>query len=90
MISTSCEPQECEKALWEGRHLVEWVCQQYMIDLLVHGRKFHIRANVLAVGALEVFLHTESIIVTTAALPYKRDDLKNYHIHLSNAIFART
>ena len=62
--------KECEKALWEGRHLVEWVCQQY-IDrpLLVHGRKFHIRANVLAVGALEVFLHTESIIVTTAALP---------------------
>ena len=63
--------KECEKALWEGRHLVEWVCQQY-IDrpLLVHGRKFHIRANVLAVGALEVFLHTESIIVNTAALPY--------------------
>ena len=83
--------KECEKALWDGRNLVEWVCQQY-IDrpLLVHGRKFHIRANVLAAGALEVFLHTKSIIVTTAALPYKREDLSNPHIHLSNAIFART
>eukprot|EP00939_MAST-03C_sp_MAST-3C-sp1_P004895 g4895.t1 len=70
---------------------MEWVCQEYISrPLLVRGRKFHIRANVLTVGSLDVFLHESSVIVTTAALPYKREDLKNQHIHLSNAIFART
>ena len=38
--------------------------------LLVQGRKFHIRVNVLAVGALQVFVHRASALVSTAALPF--------------------
>lgn len=85
------DAETASEVLWKGRELVEWVCQEYIArPMLAHGRKFHLRANVLAVGALEVFLHEPSIIVTTAALPYKTNDLSNPHVHLSNAIFART
>ena len=58
MITTA---DEAETVLRRGAELVEWVCQRYVHNpLLVHGRKFHLRVNVLAVGALQVRLFAKA------------------------------
>ena len=61
-----------------------WLVQQY-IDrpLLIRGFKFHIRAVVLAVGRLKVFLHRHAIALM-ASKHYSCEDLGDLAVHASN------
>jgi hypothetical protein len=61
-----------------------WLVQSYIHrPLLVKGRKFHIRATVLAVGRLKVYLHRHAIALL-ASRQYSLDDLDDLRVHASN------
>lgn len=62
----------------------EWVIQRY-IDrpLLVNQRKFHVRAYVLAVGNIQVYLYRD-MLALFAMKDYTVDNLSDNLIHLTN------
>ena len=61
-----------------------WLVQRYIHrPLLVNGCKFHIRATVLAVGRLKVYLHRHAIALL-ASRPYSLEDLDDLRVHASN------
>lgn len=78
-----------------GLHDVrEWVIQRYIQQpLLLESRKFHIRAYVVAVGRLQVYLYEPMLVLyaahrypspfTTASSPFTWD-LDNLSAHLTN------
>ena len=61
-----------------------WVVQEY-IDrpLLLRGRKFHIRVNVLAVGSLALYVH-EEMVFHIATEAYDTSDLSRQWQHITN------
>ena len=62
----------------------EWVIQRYIAaPLLVGGRKFHLRAYLLCVGALEVFVYRD-VLTLSALAPYNAADLGDLRSHLTN------
>jgi tubulin--tyrosine ligase len=62
----------------------EWVLQKYIPNpLTVEGYKFHIRTYVLCVGALQVYVH-EDMLLLLAAHKYDINDLEDDYIHLTN------
>lgn len=66
--------------------LREWVVQRYIAKpLLVGGRKFHLRAYVLCVGKLRVYVYSE-MLALFAGKPYDTSlsDLSNLASHLTN------
>ncbi|KAJ1967353.1 tubulin--tyrosine ligase [Dispira parvispora] len=69
----------------QGCQIREWVIQRYIDQpLLLNGhRKFHIRAYVLAVGGVEVFLW-EDMLSLFAGYPYHNQDLNDTSAHLTN------
>lgn len=73
-----------DEDLGDVRHLREWVIQRY-IDrpLLVSGRKFHLRAYVVAYGACDVFLYRD-LLALCAGRQYKRGDYTDPYVHLTN------
>lgn len=61
-----------------------WLIQKYIErPLLINQRKFHLRATVLAVGRLKVYLHTQ-MIALTASKPYTTSNLEDLASHASN------
>ncbi|CAO3599285.1 unnamed protein product [Absidia cylindrospora] len=62
----------------------EWVIQRY-IDrpLLVNNRKFHVRAYVLAVSNIQVYLYRD-MLALFAIKDYTLDNLSDTLIHLTN------
>ncbi|KAF0403928.1 tubulin-tyrosine ligase [Gigaspora margarita] len=65
-------------------HLREWVIQRYISDpLLINGRKFHIRAYVLAVSKIRVYLYKD-MLALFALHTYKPDDINDIFAHLTN------
>uniref|UniRef100_A0A7S1ENG5 Tubulin--tyrosine ligase-like protein 9 n=1 Tax=Hemiselmis andersenii TaxID=464988 RepID=A0A7S1ENG5_HEMAN len=61
-----------------------WMIQKYIErPLLVDQRKFHLRATVLAVGRLKVYLHTQ-MVALTASRPYSTTNLEDLAAHASN------
>jgi len=61
-----------------------WVLQRYIErPLLARGRKFHLRATVLATGRLQVFLHRH-VVALLASRPYTLDCLDDMQVHTSN------
>jgi tubulin--tyrosine ligase len=74
---------ECDEG--DLQFMREWVVQKY-IDrplLLNGGRKFHIRAYVVAVGALKVYLYG-GMLALFAKEPYDRRDMTNKFAHITN------
>eukprot|EP01111_Echinosteliopsis_oligospora_P014310 TRINITY_DN5365_c0_g1_i1.p1 TRINITY_DN5365_c0_g1~~TRINITY_DN5365_c0_g1_i1.p1 ORF type:complete len:440 (+),score=116.27 TRINITY_DN5365_c0_g1_i1:50-1369(+) len=74
----------------QWKDVCEWVLQQY-IDrpLLVYGgKKFHMRVHVVAVGALQVFVHQDVICLITG-VPYDREDITNRYAHITNSCVQR-
>ncbi|ORX47399.1 tubulin-tyrosine ligase [Hesseltinella vesiculosa] len=65
-------------------HIREWVIQRY-IDrpLLIHQRKFHVRAYVLAVGNIQVYLYHD-MLALFAMKNYTLEDLSDQLQHLTN------
>ncbi|KAG5192948.1 tubulin-tyrosine ligase family-domain-containing protein [Tribonema minus] len=62
----------------------EWVLQEYIErPLLVHGRKFHLRAYVLAVGCLSVYLF-DRVLLLSAHAPYAAGDFSDPLAHITN------
>jgi hypothetical protein len=73
-----------KKHLKEYPDIKEWVFQQYIErPLLVEGRKFHIRAYVLLVGDLEVYLF-EEMLALFAMEDYNVEDVENVFSHITN------
>ncbi|CAG8787651.1 597_t:CDS:2, partial [Dentiscutata erythropus] len=65
-------------------HLREWVIQRYISDpLLINGRKFHIRAYVLAVSRIKVYLYKD-MLALFALNNYRPDDINDTFAHLTN------
>lgn len=63
--------------------LREWVVQRYIADpLLVNNRKFHIRAYVLCIGRMKVYVWSE-MLALFAGKPYSHD-LSDLRAHLTN------
>ncbi|KAJ1654587.1 putative tubulin--tyrosine ligase pby1 [Dispira simplex] len=69
----------------QGCQIREWVIQRYIDQpLLLNGRrKFHIRAYVLVVGGVEVFLW-EDMLSLFAGYLYHNQDLNDTSVHLTN------
>ncbi|KAI8136703.1 tubulin-tyrosine ligase family-domain-containing protein [Fennellomyces sp. T-0311] len=62
----------------------EWVIQRYIRNpLLVNNRKFHIRAYVLSVSNIEVYLYRD-MLALFALRPYDLDNLADSLAHISN------
>ncbi|KAI8385037.1 tubulin-tyrosine ligase family-domain-containing protein [Radiomyces spectabilis] len=62
----------------------EWVIQRYIHNpLLVHGRKFHVRAYVLAVSNIKVYLYHD-MLALFAMKKYNLDELSDTLVHLTN------
>ncbi|CAG8526534.1 14889_t:CDS:2 [Racocetra fulgida] len=65
-------------------HLREWVIQRYISNpLLINDRKFHIRAYVLAVSKIKVYLYKD-MLALFALHPYRSDDINDTLAHLTN------
>ncbi|CAK4233125.1 unnamed protein product [Aphanomyces euteiches] len=58
------------------------VLQKYVQPMLIDGKKFHIRALVLAVGHLDVYVY-ENVRVLLASAPFSTESL-NPFIHITN------
>ncbi|CEM16485.1 unnamed protein product [Vitrella brassicaformis CCMP3155] len=69
----------------------EWVLQRYLDHplLIQHGRKFHLRAYVVAVGSLHVWVLDE-LLAHVAARPYPMHDLTQLGLlgHITNLAYG--
>lgn len=75
----------------ENEDIREWVVQKYIErPLLVDGRKFHLRAYVLAVGALKVYFFSD-VLALFSLHQYPSvgadKDITNYGAHLTNTCY---
>lgn len=62
----------------------EWVLQAYVArPLLFQGKKFHLRAYVLAVGDLRVYMWRR-VLLLSSTVPYDAEDLDNQLAHITN------
>lgn len=83
---------EIYNALYEVVHsifclLMVRVLQKYIANpLLLNGRKFHIRAYVLAVSALKVFLCRDCLALCSGTL-YRSDETSNLLAHITNTAY---
>ena len=68
-----------------------WLLQEYIADLmLLDGRKNHLRAHVLALGDLEVFVHQHCLVLpAVAAFTADRGLVGDRFVHLSNQSVQR-
>jgi tubulin--tyrosine ligase len=63
------------------------VLQQYIAPpLLLHKRKFHIRAYVVAVSAIEVYLNTDCLALCSGT-KYRNSDTSNLFAHITNTAY---
>ncbi|RYY68086.1 hypothetical protein EON63_25175, partial [archaeon] len=68
----------------------EWVLQSYIVNpLLICRHKFHIRCYVLCVGALNVYVYGQ-MLVLMAACEYDMDHTHNVYAHLTNTARGAT
>ncbi|CAG8613146.1 7766_t:CDS:2 [Ambispora gerdemannii] len=65
-------------------HLREWVIQRYISNpFLINNRKCHIRAYVLAVSNIKVYL-CKDMLALFALLPYTPHEIQNTFSHITN------
>ena len=65
----------------------EWIVSRYVDrPLLVGGRKFHIRAYVLAVGAIVTYFY-DDVLCLCAGTKYDDGDLENSFAHITNTCY---
>lgn len=65
----------------------EWVLQRYVDrPLLLRGRKFHIRAYALAVGAVKVYVYGDVLCLCSGS-QYDRNNASNYFAHITNTAY---
>mmetsp|Transcript_13004 Transcript_13004/g.17125 ORF Transcript_13004/g.17125 Transcript_13004/m.17125 type:complete len:505 (+) Transcript_13004:133-1647(+) len=77
------EPHEVKQAILQWPDMREWVLQKYIErPLLVSGRKFHIRAYILAVGCLEVYFFNHCLVLASGTSYHK--NFTNIYAHLTN------
>jgi tubulin---tyrosine ligase len=73
------------------RHYTTYrVLQQYITPpLLLNGRKFHIRAYVLCVDALRVYLCNDSLALCAGSRYRNDDDTSNLLAHITNTCYQQ-
>ena len=65
------------------------VAERYVVSpLLLEGRKFHLRLNVLAIGRLAVFVHRD-VICHVASEPFVLDRFDDPFVHVTNNAMQR-
>jgi tubulin---tyrosine ligase len=75
-------------SLEEKSHVREWVLQSYIErPLLCCGYKFHLRVYILCVGALQVYVF-DDILMLLAAHKYEDGDTTDIYAHLTNTARA--
>jgi len=63
-----------------------WLLQEMVKrPLLYKGRKFHVRANVVAIGNLRIYVHNEPVL-HVACEEYKESHFENRFIHVTNHV----
>lgn len=75
----------------ENEDIREWIVQKYIEPpLLIDQRKFHLRAYVLSIGCLEVFLY-DQVLALFSLEPYPLDkkDISNKAAHLTNTCYQK-
>lgn len=78
------ESEENEDENEDISQIREWVIQRYIDQpLLVNQRKFHVRAYVLAVGNIQVYLYHD-MLALFAMKDYTTENLSDNLIHLTN------
>ncbi|CEG40037.1 tubulin tyrosine ligase [Plasmopara halstedii] len=76
--------QKLRSIVNEWTDIREWVVQEYIErPLLLRGRKFHIRAYVLAVGGIKVYVY-QHCLVLCALEQYCEADIDNNFSHITN------
>lgn len=77
--------------LEENEDVKEWVVQRYIPQpFLIDGRKFHLRAYVLAVGSLQVYLYSDVLALFSLYHYPGPLDLSNLAAHLTNTCFQKS
>ena len=57
-----------ERCVRDAEDIREWVLQRYVHPpLLLHGRKFHLRAYALCVGSIAVYVYNEVLVLLAGA-----------------------
>jgi tubulin--tyrosine ligase len=72
---------------WSEPDIREWVLQRYIsAPLLLRRRKFHIRAYVVAVSALRVYLSHDCLALCSGT-KYRKNDTGNLFAHITNTAY---
>eukprot|EP01112_Ceratiomyxa_fruticulosa_P011947 TRINITY_DN3289_c0_g1_i3.p1 TRINITY_DN3289_c0_g1~~TRINITY_DN3289_c0_g1_i3.p1 ORF type:complete len:301 (-),score=69.44 TRINITY_DN3289_c0_g1_i3:42-944(-) len=76
--------EELKNLITQYRDLQQWVLQEYISNpLLINTRKFHLRAYVLAIGNLSVYLYKDALALF-AQESYQNTDFNNKYAHITN------
>lgn len=75
----------------EAEDIREWVIQKYVYPpYLIDNRKFHLRAYILTIGNLDVYLYDEVLaLFSLENFPTDQSDTSNYAAHLTNTCYQK-
>ncbi|GKY94201.1 hypothetical protein MPSEU_000386100 [Mayamaea pseudoterrestris] len=72
---------------WSESDIREWVLQRYIANpLTLRKRKFHIRAYIVAVGALQVYFSNDCLALMSGTA-YRQNDFDQLTAHITNTAY---
>ncbi|GMI59437.1 hypothetical protein ScalyP_jg8076 [Parmales sp. scaly parma] len=79
--------EQLEEVISDTPDIREWILQKYISrPLLLNKRKFHIRAYVLAMGAIKVYFYDE-ILALCSGSKYKENNTSDLFAHITNTAY---
>jgi tubulin--tyrosine ligase len=80
-------PEQLVDICWSESNIREWVLQRYISSPLLLGkRKFHIRAYIVAVGALRVYFCNDCLALLSGTA-YRPRDFERMTAHITNTAY---